>query len=137
VQRHQLQDVSWRFLKPQEHAEHIIAIIQTARQLNPALPVLLTLSPIPVRGSFTHDSVMATDCISKSSLRIAVEIVLESGIEKVSYWPAFEAIRWLSAHSGPVFGVEDAYDNRHLATRFVRAITDSFVEFYYVPKSPA
>jgi hypothetical protein len=63
---------------------------------------------------------------------MAAEIVLESGLENVGYWPALEAIRWLSAHCGPVFGVEDAYDHRHLATRFAQAITDSFVEFYYV-----
>ncbi len=127
-----LQDVTWRLLSPDEHADHIRKTIQMARSVNPTIPVVLTVSPIPLKNAFTHASVTAADCTSKASLRIAAEIVLGENIPGVHYWPSFEAIRWLGGHIGPMFGSEDS-DLRHVPPHYIKTITDAFVDAYFLP----
>jgi hypothetical protein len=96
----------------------------------PSLRIALTLSPIPIASHFGETSAVVADCVSKSTLRTAIDVVLKDKVDGVSYWPSFEAIRWLSGHTGQVFGT-DGEDHRHIGPRYVQAIVDEFIAAYF------
>lgn len=131
IDRYAVNKITWRILSPEEGAAAIGGIVDIARGHNPLCHVVLTLSPIPLVSSTGHPSVFGQDCISKSSMRLAIEQVLLSGIPNISYWPSFEIVRWLGGHVGPFFGVEGE-DNRHPARSIIDLITRLFLEKYMI-----
>ena len=65
--------------------------IALMRGINPALKVILTVSPVPLTATYTDDHVLAATTYSKSVLR-AVAGELASKLEGVSYFPSYEII---------------------------------------------
>jgi hypothetical protein len=124
--------IKWRLTTVTENQDHLEAMIAMLRALNPSLKIILTVSPIPLLRAFTAKSVFAADCLSKSVLRAAVGQLMEKNLNDVSYWPSFEALRWLSGHMGPIFGVEGA-DQRHPGDSFLAEIMDAFVKAFVRP----
>ena len=84
---------------------------------------------MPLSASAEMSSILIADCVSKSTLRAAVhEITTE--IPELTYFPAFELVRWLSAYtSAEVFGADDG-NSRHVSNWVVECIVDSFIENY-------
>lgn len=82
----------------EENVANIRRILSCIRSLRPGLPIVLTLSPIPLRATFEPMSCFVADCISKSTLRVAIDEVMRGRPEGVSYWPSFEIVRWLGGH---------------------------------------
>ena len=109
-------------------------MISQIRAVNPFSVIVLTVSPLPIQSSFFKESVVAVDCVSKSSLRVGVEMVMHKGLENVFYWPSFEIVKWLSPHLSPVFGAGDAEHYRTISSDLVQLITDLFIESYFVPE---
>lgn len=123
----------WRMFSVEEVVSYISSTIRAVRQVNPKVHIVLTLSPIPLKASPNHPSVFGQDCVSKSVIRVAIENILNSGLNNISYWPAFEIIRWLGGHSGPFFGVGGAKNNRHINPQILDQIMELFVEKYFYP----
>ena len=132
IYKDDIRGLSWRRTSAQENVEHLCAIIACLRNANPKIHIVLTVSPIPMVSGMDGQSPFATDCASKSKLRAAVADVLDKGIAGVSYWPSFEALRWLPGHIGQVFGVE-GQDQRHPGPSFISEIVDAFIEAYFEP----
>ena len=107
--------------------DHLVTIIELLVNANPDLQIVLTLSPIPIAGSFSSVSAVTADCLSKSILRASIGEVMNLKLPGVSYWPSFEAIRWLSGHMGQFFGTEGE-DQRHLGQSCIQAIVDAFYQ---------
>lgn len=122
----------WRMLSTEEVAGYTRSIISRVREITPGIPVVLTVSPLPLNSSFGHPSVFGQDCVSKSTLRVGIEAVLQQNIPGVYYWPSFEMTKWLSPHVGQFFGVGGA-DNRHVDPKILDLITDLFVDTYFKP----
>ncbi len=120
----------WRLTSFEENVAHLNAIISTLRAFRPSLKIVLTVSPIPIARSFTHRSPIVADCVSKSTLRAAVEQLLQRSDENLFYWPSFEAIRWLGGHIGPLFGT-DGEDQRHPGVKYIEAIVTPFAEAFF------
>jgi hypothetical protein len=123
-----LQDVTWRLTTPEENASFILRTVESARRVNPQIQVVVTVSPIPMKNSFLHDSIMAGDCLSKTTLRIAANIVVTKD-PSIRYWPSFEAFRWLAAHQGNVW----TEDFRHLDEEKIAVVTRAFIDAYIQP----
>ncbi len=120
---------SWRMLSVDEILNYTRSTIDGVRSLRPDIPVIITLSPIPLHTSAYLPSPVVQDCISKSFLRTAIAMLMEEGIENLFYWPSFEIVRWLGGHVGPFFGVDG--DQRHLKPECLDLITDLFVQHYF------
>ena len=118
----------------EENAANVSRIVELIRSVNAEAPIVLTLSPIPLRATFEGGSVVTADCVSKSTLRLAIDRVLAERREGVYYWPAFELVKW----GGPVFDWR-AYrpDSRHPLPYLVYCILDAFVETFYGPDEAA
>lgn len=124
----------WRLLRVEEIIAYIRGTIESARALRPGLPIVLTLSPIPLTNSMGHASVVGQDCISKSLIRVAIATLMDEQIPDVYYWPSFEIVRWVGGHVGPFFGT-DGVDQRHVSPACIDLITSLFIEHFFEAKT--
>lgn len=123
AQRHE-----FRLTTVAENEENIREIIRVITSVNPAAPIVLTLSPVPLLATFRDISCMTADCVSKSVLRVALDNVMAERPQNVYYWPSFELVKWAgSAFDGRAWG-EDA---RHADRYLVQCIVNEFVESFY------
>lgn len=124
-----LSNASFKWMSASENAEQLSAILDILHELNPELHVVLTLSPVPLNRAFGEPSALVADCLSKSTLRVAIAEVMGSARSNVSYWPSFEIVRWLGSHLPPVFGVDDGL-SRHVSQDLVDLIVRLFMKYY-------
>ena len=121
-----------------ENRENLSHIVRSLRDLRPEFPVIVTLSPVPLKASFDRPSIVTADCVSKSTLRVAIHELLGEGHRSLYYWPSFEIVRWLGSHIEEALFGEDG-SARHVNRKAVRLILESFIQHYYagVPQPQA
>lgn len=120
----------WRAMTMAEVKSNIEDMISTLQTLNPDIQIFLTLSPVPLNRTPWHASSVIADCVSKSTIRIAIEEVLQNQPHNVYYWPAFEIVRWLGAHRPGHYGADDGL-LRHVSNDIVNVITSLFIERFF------
>jgi GSCFA family protein len=118
-----------------ENEANLFKIIELVGFVQPAAPIVLTLSPVPLKATFRDISCVSADCVSKSTLRIAIDRVTSRGLANVYYWPSFEIARWIgSALPYSAFG---APDSRHVNLDIVAEILDAFIEAFWTRSAAA
>jgi hypothetical protein len=121
-------DSNWRFLNTIEVEKYVTKLIKEIRKINPALPMVLTVSPVPIYRSFLAPSAFVDDCFSKCMLRGAVQQIQNKN-SSIYYWPTFELFRWMGSHFNPVYGADDGlprHPNKHLVELATSAFKDAF-----------
>lgn len=118
-----------RTLSVDECKGAIEATLASIRALNPDLWIVLTLSPVPLARTFELSSALVADAVSKCTLRAAIHESLQSGMERVVYFPSFEIVRWLGAHCGEPFGADDGL-SRHVSLAYVQAAVSAFIQIH-------
>lgn len=116
----------------EENVTNLTHLIAQLRRLNPDTKIVLTVSPVALGGTYERSSAVLADCVSKSTLRVAVEQVLALGLPDVLYWPSFEIARWLGGHIpvppyDPPFSADDGR-TRHVSVWLQDLIIGLFVE---------
>jgi hypothetical protein len=115
----------------EENRQNLGQIISLLRSINPIAPIVLTLSPVPLKATFQDFSCMAADCISKSILRVAISETMNEIREQVFYWPSFEIVKWGGCHFPyPVYGTDDGVV-RHVSRFLVMNILLEFIRYFY------
>lgn len=113
-----------------ENLENIKILIEKIRQISPSIKIILTVSPVPLTASFEFDSCVAADCVSKSIMRVtAHEIITNSGIKNIHYWPSFEIFRWVGSHGTGFYGGDDGY-SIHVTEAKVDATIKAFIDVF-------
>ncbi len=79
-----------------EVADDLRALIDRAREMNPSLRFILTVSPVPLIATYTDAHVLAATTYSKSVLRVAATEA-ERTRENVVYFPSYEVITGVAA----------------------------------------
>ncbi|MEQ8394675.1 GSCFA domain-containing protein [Thalassobaculum sp.] len=116
----------------EENVENIRRVIELVRTHCGDIPIILTLSPVPLTATMRENSIFASDCESKSILRVAIGQILREQRPSVYYWPAFEAVRWLGGHiEGRSFGEDN--NPFHPSDRIVKRVIDLFVRSFFDP----
>lgn len=111
-----------------ENTENMMYILSYIRELAPKSKIIITVSPIPLPVTFEFDSAIVADCLSKSVMRLtAHEIVHNSGIDDIYYWPSFEVFRWAGSNASPLYSADDG-SALHVSSDAVCAVTDCFVD---------
>ncbi|WP_375286620.1 GSCFA domain-containing protein [Sphingomonas sp.] len=77
-----------RALGAKEIGDQLQVAVETLRRINPAIHVLLMVSPEPIPATHAPRHVLLADMLAKATLRVAVERV--SNAEGVFYVPALE-----------------------------------------------
>lgn len=122
------------------NVENMLVTIALIREHIGDIPIVLTLSPVPLNATFLQKSIWEGDCASKSVLRTALAVVLSKGISNVYYWPAFEMVRWTGSHlaystfswvSDPDKAPGYSSDAQHPKQSVVKNITDAFYRCYF------
>jgi GSCFA family protein len=121
----------------EENERNVLQAIELIRRVNPVAPIVLTLSPVPLKATFREISCLTADCVSKSTLRVALDRVVAHRLENVYYWPSYEIVRWVGGHlPWPAYGFNRG-DSRHVTRFLVAKIIDSFMEAFYTPEAVA
>jgi GSCFA family len=124
-----------RLTTVEENVANIRRTIELTRRANRDAPIVLTLSPVPLKGTFRGISSLSADCVSKSVLRVAIDQVMSEGRPGVYYWPSFEIVKWAGVHlTWPAYGLDDG-KTRHVTRRLVAEIVDAFIETFFVPEA--
>jgi len=98
---------------------------------NLKVPVIFTLSPIPLNASFRSQSIFQSDCVSKSILRVALDKFMTlSTAPQVYYWPSFEVFRWVGPHTDIKF-MGDTRTSRHTNFEIVQIVMDIFFRRFF------
>ena len=119
-----------------ENVANLRRTIALLRQVNPSAPIVLTLSPVPLLATHRDISCMTADCVSKSVLRVAIDLVMADRIPGVYYFPSFEIVKWMGATlSWSAYGEGDS--SRDVNRRLIAPIIDAFIEAYYTPTAAA
>lgn len=114
-----------------ENRENLSATIRAIKAVRPELPIIVTLSPIPLKATFQPNSCFTADCLSKSILRVAIDEVMREGHQGLHYWPSFEIVRWMGGHMDHSLFGEDG-NTRHINRATVRMIMETFLKHYFV-----
>ena len=121
----------FRMMSVGENVAHLRAMLDHIKVLSPSAAIVLTVSPVPLAATFERASAVQADAVSKSTMRLAAEAVMQEQRPNVYYWPSFEIVRWLGAHIAPhhppIFGVEDNA-SRHVSKWAVDVIIGLFLE---------
>ena len=92
-------------------------------------------SVLTMGSCFAQNLRNSADCVSKSTLRVAIHELLAEGHANLHYWPSFEIVRWLGSHIEEALFGEDG-NTRHVNRKTVRLILESFIRHYYAGVSP-
>jgi hypothetical protein len=127
----------FRLTTVDENEANILRIVDLVGSVNPAAPIVLTLSPVPLQATFREMSCLTADSVSKSVLRVAIDCAIGRKLENVYYWPSFEIVRWVGAHvPWQAYGTDDGKP-RNPSRWLVAEIIDAFVEAFFTPAAVA
>ena len=112
-----------------ENMQRIVDLVQTYAGKDTA--VIFTLSPVPLNATFSDRPTMVSDCVSKSILRVSLdEFFRTTQRKRVYYWPSFEMVRWVGAHTDIPTLFEDN-TTRHVNNNIVKIIIENFVSKFF------
>ena len=114
----------------EENEENLRAIIGQIRAVKPDIPIILTLSPVPLRATASDKSCITVDTVSKAILRVAIDNVVASAMSNVYYWPSFEIVRSLAPHLPHDSFGEDG-NPRHVNRGAVHLILRAFMRHFF------
>ncbi len=127
----------FRTTSVQENVDNVCYQLSFLRKLNPGAKIVITESPVPLHMTFEFKSAVVADCLSKSTLRVAADqIVNHSGFRDIYYWPSFEVFRWVGSHRGGVYAVDDGA-SWHVSEAAVDVVVQAFVETFSAPAAPS
>jgi hypothetical protein len=111
-----------------ENLVNLKGIVAAVRQVNPDCRFVFSLSPVPLASTLESRAAMEADCLSKATLRVAVD-QLVADTPGCVYWPAFEIVRWLGTYVPGMYGEEDG-TTHHVSERVIRTIMRHFLRLY-------
>ncbi len=117
-----------------ENEQAILETIALIRKVRPELPIVLTLSPVPMNATLTGMPVIPSSTVSKSTLRVALEAIRQRRLDHVYYWPSYEIVNTFAGHIAPAYGADD--DPRHVHHNVIEMVVDAFLEYYVHGAAP-
>jgi tetratricopeptide (TPR) repeat protein len=119
----------------QENVDNVLYLINFIRSIAPAIKIVVTVSPVPMLASFEYESAVQADCLSKSTMRlVAHEVVHNSSLSNILYWPSFEVFRWAGSNASNYYAADDGAA-WHVSEEKVAGTIRAFVDMF--SQSPA
>lgn len=120
----------FRTASVQENVDNVRYLIDFVRSVAPGIRIVVTVSPVPILASFEHESAVQADCLSKSTMRlVAHEVVNNSGVENILYWPSFEVFRWGGSNASNFYAADDGAA-WHVSEAKVAGTIRAFVDMF-------
>ena len=121
--------------KAAEVEEDLARFLICAKQRNPGLRVILTVSPVPLAATFEDRSVLVSTTYSKAALRVAAEAMI-CRFDWVDYFPSYEIIAG-SPTGGLYYGHDDREVNRLGVAHVMRLFQRHYLHGGSVPIASA
>ena len=123
-------EIHMRTTSFRENAENLQRILSLMQRIAPAARRIVTVSPVPLAATAEMSSIVIADCVSKATLRTVVHEVTTAD-PSLTYFPAFEIVRWLAAYTRTdVYGADDD-NSRHVSNWVVEFIVSSFIARFF------
>lgn len=120
----------YRTTTVQENVDNVLYLINFVRKLAPHAKVVITVSPVPLIASFEFESCVVADCLSKSTMRlVAHQVVHQSGLSNVLYWPSFEVFRWGGSNASTFYAADDGAA-WHVSEEKVNGTIGAFIDMF-------
>jgi tetratricopeptide (TPR) repeat protein len=120
----------FRTTSVQENVDNVVYVLDFIRKISPRIKVVVTVSPVPLVASFEYESAVQADCLSKSTMRlVAHEVVNNSNISNILYWPSFEVFRWAGSHASNYYAADDGAA-WHVSEEKVAGTINAFIEMF-------
>jgi tetratricopeptide (TPR) repeat protein len=120
----------FRTTSVKENVDNVLHLIDFVRNISPHLRIVVTVSPVPLMASFEHESAVQADCLSKSTMRlVAHEVVNNSNISNILYWPSFEIFRWAGSNASNYYAADDGAA-WHVSEDKVAGTIKAFVDMF-------
>ena len=120
----------FRTTSVQENVDNVLYLIEFIRKISPDMKVVVTVSPVPLLASFEYESAVQADCLSKSTMRlVAHEVVNNSKLSNILYWPSFEVFRWAGSNASNYYAADDGaawHVSEEKVAGTIRAFVDMF-----------
>lgn len=115
---------TFRVSTVEENVWNLERLIALVLKHNPDCHIILTVSPVPLAGTFRDDNVIVANTVSKAIVRVAVDTVVASArTSQVQYFPAYELVQI----TGPGAFEPDA---RHVRPDVVASIMQAFITMF-------
>ena len=116
----------FRVTTVEENRENLIALYQLLRRHKPGVPIIFTVSPIPLIATFRPVSCLTANSVSKAIVRVAVDELMRAfpDDDLLLYWPSYEIVMDVY---GPAAFQED---RRHIRPAVVTQIMETFEKVY-------
>jgi tetratricopeptide (TPR) repeat protein len=113
-----------------ENVDNVLYLIEFIRSISPDMKIVVTVSPVPLLASFEYESAVQADCLSKSTMRlVAHEVVNNSNLSNILYWPSFEVFRWAGSNASDYYAADDGAA-WHVSEDKVAGTVRAFVEMF-------
>jgi tetratricopeptide (TPR) repeat protein len=120
----------YRTTSVQENVDNVLYLINFVRSVSPRIKIVVTVSPVPLVASFEYESAVQADCLSKSTMRLtAHEVVHNSDVSDIVYWPSFEVFRWAGSNAGNFYAADDGAA-WHVSEEKVGGTIKAFVDMF-------
>lgn len=120
----------YRTTTVQENVDNVLYLIDFVRRQAPNARVVVTVSPVPLIASFEFESCVVADCLSKSTMRlVAHQVVNQSNLKNIIYWPSFEVFRWGGSNASNFYAADDGAA-WHVSEDKVNATIGAFIDMF-------
>jgi len=120
----------FRTTSVKENVDNVLYLINFIRSISPDIKVVVTVSPVPILASFEYESAVQADCLSKSTMRlVAHEVVNNSNLSNILYWPSFEVFRWAGSNASNYYAADDGAA-WHVSEQKVAGTIKAFVDMF-------
>lgn len=129
-----IEDFYQKTLTVEQSFNSLKSVIKLIRCINSHIKIVITLSPVALARTFEFHSAIYADCISKSTLRVAIHQLIDSRTDDhLIYFPSFEIVRWLGSHIGGAFSQSQSEGPpRDVSAVYLDLVISSFLRNYYV-----
>lgn len=110
-----------------ENLENLRVIVKLLRRHRGNVPIVITLSPVPLAATFRPVSCITASSVSKAILRVAIDELMreQAGDSRLFYFPSYEMVTGYAQHPW------DA-DHMHPNDSMVQTVMSTFVRHYCV-----
>lgn len=115
-------DFSFATLTDDDVKQVLNEIVTTLQAINPGIKIIFTVSPVPLKSTFSDQHVFLANTLSKSRLVTAAHTLREQA-ENVDYFPSYDIVQLIGR------GAFEA-DMRHVKDAVVKGICHYFSHVY-------
>lgn len=122
------QNTDYKFQLVDSIKDSIIEIVKIIKFFNSKVNLIVTVSPIPIRGVLDYRNPVAANIASKAALRTAIEELMLFENHSFNYLPIYDAVIGLSPYiNHATFGTDDG-ESRHLNGLIINSIMNQISE---------